>query len=83
MSENPLRDLLESCDLEPYAYSGRGMYGEKCLAVNADSLGQVLSVIVRECPDDARDEVADALHDVRWDSMGRDQIVVYFPSVNL
>jgi|GEM_PF-2775330 len=72
-------------EFEIRGYSGRAMYGAECLGVEFDGrLGHVLSELVRYAAglerDDAQ-ELADALRDMRTDSMGRGTIA-YFPDVH-
>lgn len=65
---------LETLGYKPYSYSGRSMYGKKCLAVNLDSaidmwdLAQALAL----------DNIEISAPEL--DSMGRG-IVVYWPSI--
>jgi hypothetical protein len=86
--EHPLQTLLEgyAADLEIREYSGRGMSGERCLAV-VGSLSQIFAAVVEGClheasdmaPDD-RTDIEDAMRQMRTDAMGYDT-VVYWPGV--
>lgn len=85
-----LQSLLEEMELRPYAYSGRGMYGATCLAVNVDgSVYELLADILttmgenhRTEPDfvDILEDFATALRGCKTDSMGLGK-VIYFPDV--
>jgi hypothetical protein len=81
-----LQVMLEEAGHEPYSYSGRAMYGSKCLAVNSDvGLGSVVGDVFQAIGerDTERGEceaLAEAFHGMRTDSMGRG-IVIYFPDV--
>jgi hypothetical protein len=77
-----LVDILRRAGHEPYAYSGRGMYGKECIAV--DIAGRVLDFAadVFDAIDDADGEgispVSKAFRSACTDSMGT-STVVYFP----
>lgn len=85
-----LKDLLDSAGIEYYAYSGRGMYGVTCLAINTEArgvnhlLGTIANLIriANEEDDSAVDVLADALHYAQTDSMGMGTIL-YFPRILL
>lgn len=75
-------------DLEPRSYSGRGMYGARCISVTThqSEAEVVLSVIAQlriSLAPDADDHfgaMIDLLKGTRSDSMGRER-VYYWPSV--
>jgi len=90
--KNRLIQTIRDEDYEPQSYSGRGMYGEECVAFVADSqvsthgaLIDVCSNIVQQIEDDTLSP-EEAIHmmsymqDVRTDSLGRGTIV-YFRNV--
>lgn len=64
-------------------YSGRGMYGRKCLGIDCNDplecFSQLVSLFCNEYEDasDVR-EALECLGDPKWDSMGLDYIL-YFP----
>lgn len=88
-----VQKILERAGYTTRAYSGRGMYGAKCLGVPTDeSLGGVIANII-ECMEDPLlaafekvgqceelQEVANAVRRVQTDSLGRG-IIVYFPGI--
>jgi hypothetical protein len=83
---HPLQQLLEEMGVEGLReYSGRAMYGERCLAIVGE-LGAIMAAIVSAClrrldmSETAKADIEDAMGDLRVDAMGRDS-VVYFPSV--
>lgn len=87
-------EILRDSDFTARSYSGRGMYGRRCVAVDAgpgeDDLGDsdlpaLGAFAARAARDLGGDDLADDLADLlasgtRVDSMGRG-IVVYWPSV--
>ena len=78
---NRLLDLLREVGCEPRAYSGRGMYGRDCVAVDVKHAGEALALGVKlalRAGMDADDRVLLAnLGEPRRDSMGRDEIVYW------
>ena len=87
---NRLAEALEGCASGIYgirSYSGRGMYGDTCLAVNVDrgfsafSLGVQLAVFLDEDDEHREHDRVELVElEVREDSMGRGG-VVYFPGI--
>jgi len=77
MTGNLLAQILDDCGIEfRYDYSGRGMFGDVCPAVEG-SFNDFLQVIVRiaeEFPEDV-ETIASAAN---FDSMGLD-MVMYWP----
>ena len=70
--------------LDSRSYSGRCMYGEKCLAFVGDSVTEIIASLMEGC-DDGEDsprlmELPRLLRDSRTDNMGLD-MVLYFPRV--
>lgn len=83
---HPLQTLLESISEDAGPYSGRGMYGEKCLAVSGIDLGDLIAEVVLltaelgyEKPEEVA-QISQAFRSLKTDSLGRGQ-VVYFPAV--
>lgn len=81
---HPLQAVLTDLGYEPRAYSGRGMGGKECLAVDLDGSAATLwaglyegAPLLRESQNEV---IAKAIRNSREDSMGRG-IVVYFPGV--
>lgn len=77
-------ELLEDAGESPRSYSGRGMYGARCVAIEPDR-GDLMALgieVAREAAgrDADLEAVADAFRGARIDSMGRG-IVVYWPSL--
>lgn len=78
IDHDALRDVLEIVEAEGFdvrlEYSGRGMYGRKCLGITTDNMGDMFVL-------------GQLLHEHDWmgrpstDSMGRSAIV-YWPSVD-
>ncbi len=81
-----VRELFEDAQYAPWGYEGRGMRGEKCLAVTTDSASESVTVIldvIQACAEngDAEDvsELVNLLRGSRSDSFGRSSVVVYWP----
>lgn len=73
-----LQELLESIGLTPTRYSGRGMYGEECLAVVVTGGAlQTLAAIIEAAP--STKIAAKIARDLRMDNLGHDT-VLYWPS---
>lgn len=75
------------CNFDVIAYSGRGMFGEKCLAVTEDSNHNFFSKIFEGLAELENEELKEAveglaslMNGMRIDDMGRGY-VFYFPSV--
>ncbi len=68
-------------------YSGRAMYGKQCLGIVTDdeaSAFLILGSALTEAGNAGRDLVRALLRSkVCHDSMGRDEVVVYFPSITM
>lgn len=69
-------------------YSGRGMYGRRCIGIVGSEKGckQVVAEVLKQAHSDPSsdlefDTVADTLLDYDRDSMGRD-IIMYWPQVD-
>lgn len=77
-----LTSLIELAGYAPVAYSGRGMFGKRCVGLTTDSsLQNVLADLVTWMHLTYNtQEIAELIRDLRCDSMGRG-IVVYWPSV--
>jgi hypothetical protein len=78
-----LAEIISDAGHEPYAYSGRFMYGDTCLAVDGDNQTELVADIMAAAQhheDADLDSVADILKKARTDSMGMG-IVMYWPSI--
>lgn len=82
MSKSMLQRVLEDEGLEVMAYSGRGMFGDQCVAVSVQGgLGELIAALLRaDVDDDEREGLARCAEHIRTDTLGRG-IVVYFPHV--
>lgn len=88
MEFKELCQLFEKCDYTVRSYSGRGMNGKTCLAVESGDNNLILDVIHELCVfnDDSSiqlgkvQEVAEMLRDARTDSMGKGEIT-YWPNI--
>jgi hypothetical protein len=74
--------LLERSGREPRPYSGRGMYGARCVGVNVDSADDALAIglaLSAEATDDEREALA-KLGAPTSDAMGLG-VIVYWRNV--
>lgn len=90
MNAERLIGILENAGLDVRPdYSGRGMYGASCVGFvveESELLPTVAELVAYSVTDDNDDEQAQLVklfHRVRTDSMGRDSVIVYFPSVQV
>lgn len=79
--------LIADTDMTCRSYSGRGMFGQSCLGVEANDVKELMQtciVTLRErCSDltpDEWDDIEDALGRMQSDSLGRGMII-YFPGI--
>lgn len=76
-----LLDALYDADLDEDAirsnYSGRGMFGDACLGITFESIGQLMQLAAVLGTD-----YANLFRGARTDSMGM-HMIVYFPGVTL
>ena len=80
-----LQMMLEKAGYETRSYSGRGMYGKKCLGVTCGNVFKLFSDVLSAidgCPYDMLDlnKLSSEFNTAQSDNMGMD-IVVYFPDV--
>jgi len=83
--QTPLQQILYKCEIPTRSYSGRGMYGESCLAFVAEEpIGEVFARVLERVAAKPHvynvGELARSFSYMKQDSMGRDQIY-YFPGV--
>ena len=82
-----LKEIFERMDYEVHSYSGRGMFGNRCLAVTCNNpSGWVAEVFLylseNKTPYEEIVKVAEILKDSRVDSLGRAS-VVYWPGMSI
>lgn len=80
-----IMDLCDSAGIEWRDYSGRGMYGDRCLAIVTDNPVDTVLCLVQEAigsldPEETA-EIVEALSNSRTDSMGR-SAVIYWPHLS-
>jgi hypothetical protein len=80
-----ISELIESfCEEFGYEfygdYSGRGMYGKRCVGIVCDSPMDVVIELCDYLRDNGVESATSALGGTSWDSMGL-QSIVYFPNV--
>jgi hypothetical protein len=87
-TRHALVQLLDDVGCEIFSYSGRAMYGAKCLAVSG-KLNNIMADIVGACllggrasemPEEECEAIEAAVRGMRTDSLGCDE-VIYFPEV--
>lgn len=79
--ENAIRNAADDCGFAIRSdYSGRGMFGQECFGIVANSVGKVVASILRNIDDpDVIEEFSDVLENLHTDSMGKSSIF-YFPN---
>lgn len=79
--ENAIRNAADNCGFAIRSdYSGRGMFGQECFGIVANSIGKVVASILRNIDDpDVIEEFAGVLENLHSDSMGLSSIF-YFPN---
>lgn len=68
MDSKKLIAMIEDTYREPMSYSGRGMYGERCVAVGCDSISDLLADFVESTFD--KEFVAEVARSMSTDSLG-------------
>lgn len=73
--------LSDAGEIQPY--SGRNMYGKRCLGIVTENATETMLILARSLMEmderDTLDMLVDTWH--RQDSMGRSSTVVYFPNL--
>lgn len=85
MDSKQFIELLENCGYEPRSYSGRFMYGAKCVGVplNGDELEIMVGASLMDQAHEVGIDVADIYDTLSWtkdDSLGRGSIL-YWPKM--
>lgn len=90
MNFNEIREVIENAGLDPQSYSGRGMYGLRCLSFSLDrdenvsdaflDLAEALSYYVQENPDIEFEDAIQEFKGAKTEAMGMGE-VVYFPKI--
>ena len=84
-----LKTLIEAAGYEAYSYSGRGMFGRKCVGLTCSDVNTAIADLFEAVFDGVGDydecmevhsALCDALRSSAQDSMGYDR-VLYFKSV--
>jgi hypothetical protein len=84
MNTERLKEIIENCDYETRSYSGRGMSGSTCvgyLVANGEDMYSVACIVGSVDDADERQELIEIFDHVRSDNMGRDDMIIYFPTV--
>lgn len=85
---NSFQDMVEEVGYETRSYSGRGMFGQQCLAIICDNTGKLFSDLIDfvECNfnseerSDMYSDISQAFSHMKEDTLGRGT-VVYFPQI--
>lgn len=85
MDAKAFKDLCDNTGIEVRSYSGRGMYGRKCLGIDTDDVMGTIADLIEAAVDFhnrpvAYNMLAEALRSSRQDSMGLG-VIIYFPSI--
>ena len=88
MDFHVLKRICEEADLRIRSYSGRAMYGDRCVGIDGDNPLEILSAFYAGAfyltPSDIEidwDELTRLVREGRMDSMGKG-VILYFPSVS-
>lgn len=82
MTAERLSEIIQEAGYESQTYSGRGMYGKECVGYTVDNGDELFSavMIATSCEPEEKDQICGLFRNgVKTDSMGRDQIIIYFP----
>jgi len=73
--------LSDAGEIQPY--SGRSMYGKRCLGIVTVNATETMMILTRSLMEMDETDTLDMLMDTwqKQDSMGRDSTVVYFPNL--
>ena len=86
MAKHKIQVLAEGAELDVRSYSGRGMYGRECLAIEGSSAMDIIASMLEKISEEDEDaaeaasDLSEALRRSSQDSMGRD-MVLYFPHI--
>lgn len=90
MNFSEIKEIVEDAGFDPQSYSGRGMYGRKCLSFNLDrdenvldaflELSEAISLYVEDNQEIEFEDVVSEFKGAKTDSMGLGE-VVYFPNI--
>lgn len=81
MNTQEMIELIENTEHQPRFYSGRGMYGKRCLAVDANSIIGLVASLIEACSDyEQVMKLVNVLRSAKTDSMGLGE-VLYFPKL--
>lgn len=82
-----LKAACEDAGLDYRSYSGRGMYGDRCLGVTGKDVPSIFADLLEAFSNMYTDEgdvdmssVAELFRRTKWDSMGLD-VIVYWPRI--
>lgn len=79
-----IRKAADLCGIELRPYSGRGMYGTRCIGLDCDNpvsaTIDLVDALINTVDASDLDECIDALRGAKTDSMGRGSIV-YWPKL--
>lgn len=94
MQFEKILDIIENAGFEPQDYSGRAMYGNRCLGITCDNPVSMIAKILSEALQTLSSEplsidqvvsefedLARQLESPRMDNMGLD-IIVYWPHIS-
>jgi len=71
-------EVLEDAGYEPYAYSGRGMYGKKCVAINVERGQSIWEIAIQVFKEN--EDIAEQVGTPTEDDMGLGA-VFYWPNL--
>jgi len=82
MDKTPEQEIVDIVGYNYHVreYSGRGMYGDKCLGIVTDDIIKCVVDVMLECSEENRIDIGEMLRGGVTDSMGRSEIL-YFPKI--
>lgn len=84
MTAQQMKDLIDETEHTAHSYSGRAMYGVKCVAVSVPNQFKFLAELMAAALYNEVDieELSEVVEHTRIDSMGRDDVVLYWPQLS-
>lgn len=95
MEFKELIQLIKDAGYEPYPYSGRGMYGHRCVGLTCHKIQEAIADLFETCMNQDMDEFVKSVNQVmqehqelcqiikdsQYDNLGFSE-VLYFPTVS-
>jgi hypothetical protein len=82
MEADKVQEALEDAGYHCEEYSGRGMYGQKCVGCIVDDYQTIAQLFVDVAQGDHSDLAQGMAHGVRFDNMGT-RLIAYWPRAKI